>query len=54
MHYIKDLIVWLILIKKKKLKGLFGNVVQAMLFVFFWKYVWVKNYIKIRVMLFKC
>ena len=35
------------------LKGLFGNVVLIMLFVFFWKYMWVKKYVKICVILFK-
>ena len=33
--------------------SLFGNVVLVMLFVFFYKYVWVKKYVKIYVMLFK-
>ena len=31
----------------------FDNIVLIMLFVFFLKYVWIKKYIKIRIMLFK-
>ena len=29
--------------------GLFGKRFLIMLFVFFWKYVWMKKYVKIRV-----
>ena len=40
------------LIKQEAFK-LFGNVILVMLTVFFWKYMWVKKCVKMRVMLFK-